>query len=225
MTYPNVIGEFATLDRVLLGRSLARYGDGEFNLAMGGRAKCQRADPKMAKRLRDILIDSGDCMVGIPNITAELPERKASFWKKYLSSAPPLLSERTYYSSFITRPDSAPWIDTPDYWSAVESLWKGKRVTLVCGSDRSLRASDLVGADVTEIVAPREDAFAGYDELLARIGRPELAILCLGPTATVLAVDLCDIGVQAVDMGHVGMFLRKHRLGQSMVMTAEDHAA
>lgn len=221
-TYPAVLDEFVTLQAVLAGRSLSRYGDGEFNLALGGAAKLQAPDSAMAARLRAILRDSGDCLVGIPNIRSATP--KAAFWGKYLTRALPLLTDREYASAFVTRPDSAPWIDVPEYWGSLESLWQGRTVTLVCGSDRSLRAADLVGADVTEIVGPRVNAWQDYDELLDAIGTPELAVLCLGPTATVLAVDLCARGVQAVDLGHVGMFLKKHRRGEPMAMTAADHA-
>lgn len=223
MTYPSVMSEFQTMRLVCAGRSLARFGDGEFNLALGGRAKCQSANAGLSVRLRAILSESGDCLVGLPNIHSQTP--KAKFWSKYLTTAAPLLSDRPYGSAFVTRPDSAPWIDTPDYWSAVESLWVGRKVTLVRGSGRSLLPSDLNGATVTEIVAPRDDAFSGYDALLERIGTPETALLCLGPTATVLAVDLCARGVHAIDLGHVGLFWRKHRRGESMLMTAEDHAA
>lgn len=223
MTYPHTVREIDTLRLVCEGLSLARFGDGEFNLALGGRAKCQAADPVLAARLRDILADSGRCLVGIPNIHSKTP--KAAFWSKYESKVAPILAERSYVSSFVTRPDSAPWIDTPEFWSLLESLWVGRSLTLVCGSDRSLRAADLIGADVTEIVAPRDNAFSGYDALLERIGTPETALLCLGPTATVLAVDLCARGVHAIDLGHIGVFLRHHRHGLPMAMTAEEHAA
>lgn len=221
MTYPRTLTEFETLSLVLDGCSLARYGDGEFNLALGGRAKCQAPDPALMLRLVEILADSGECLVGIPNIQSQTP--KAKFWSKYASF--PLLGSQVYGSAFVTRPDSAPWIDRPEFWDALESLWMGRKVTLVCGSDRSLRAADLVGADVTEILAPRENAFSGYHAMLEQIGTPELALLCLGPTATVLAVDLCAIGVHAVDLGHIGVFLRHHRQGLPMVMTPEEHAA
>lgn len=223
MTYPHVMSELETLRLVCEGRSLARYGDGEFNLAVGGRAKAQSAHVGLSDRLRAILADSGDCLVGIPNIHSQTP--KAAFWSKYQNQAAPLLSDRTYGSAFVTRPDSAPWIDTPEFWAALESLWVGKSVTLVRGSGRSLTPDDLHGACVTEIVAPRDDAFSGYDALLERIGTPETALLCLGPTATVLAVDLCARGVHAIDLGHIGVFLRHHRMGLPMAMTAEEHAA
>lgn len=223
MTYPSVLDESATLAAVVAGSSLARYGDGEFNLCRGASIPCQPHDRVLQARLQDILRDSGACLVGLPNLRSATP--KAPFWSKY-GVMGDLLTERAYVSAFVSRPDSAPWIDTPAYWAQVESLWVGQEVTLVRGSGKSLTADDLVGAaGVREVIAPRVGAWTDYEELLERVGTPARAILCLGPTATVMAVDLCARGVHAVDLGHVGMFLRKHRRGEPMQVTAEDKAA
>lgn len=219
--YPSVLTEVETMREVLAGRSLARYGDGELKMAshMAG-IKSQQADPLLTARLKDILQSSGECMVGIPNILSETP--KAPHWEKYKRFAW-LLADRPYVSSFVTRPDSAPWINTPDYWRALESLWIGQDVTLVRGSGKSLTAEDLVGArEVREILAPRQHAWSEYHALMGRIGRPTRVLLCLGPTATVMAADLCEKGVHAIDLGHIGMFLRKVRRGDPLVVTEAD---
>lgn len=228
--YPRVFGEVETLQRVVAGASLARYGDGEFKMAsrvVG--IKSQVANERLSERLASILTTSGSCLVGVPNIHAVIDEhvsdQKVEHWSKYLNYRS-LLSDRPYYSSFVTRPDSAPWINTPEYWALLESLWLGQDVTLVRGSGKSLVGEDLDGArTVTEIVAPRQHAWAEYASLLARIGTPKRALLCLGPTATVMAVDLCARGVHAIDLGHVGMFLRKVKRGQPLVVTEEDKVA
>ncbi len=223
-TYPAVLGEVETLQRVLAGASLARYGDGEFKLCRGGAIKSQPFAPTLSRRLQEILLDSGDCLVGIPNIHSETP--KSEFWTKYLRESRWLVS-RPYVSAFVTRPDSAPWINTPSYWDQLVSLWRGRDVTLVRGSGKSLTAEDIAGAarTVTEIVAPRQGAWGDYEKLLKRIGTPERVLICLGPTATVMAVDLCAKGVHAIDLGHVGMFLRKYRRGDPMWVTDVDRAS
>jgi hypothetical protein len=222
MTYPRVLSEADTLTAVVGGRSLARYGDGEFKLCNDGSGiKSQVGHPELARRLRGILHDAGPCLVGIPNIHSKTP--KAAFWAKYQAASRFLSPRMAYGSAFISRPDSAPWIDTEAYWQQLESLWVGQDVTLVRGSAKSLTAEDLMGAGtVTEIIAPRQHAWAEYESLLERIGTPARALLCLGPTATVMAVDLCARGVHAVDLGHVGMFLRKRRRGDPMWVTDED---
>lgn len=224
--YPDVLDELSTMRRVVAGASLARYGDGEFKMCNGRSSlKCQQALPTLAIRLQAILQDAGSCMVGIPNLRSATP--KAAFWAPYLDLAPTYLNPaKRYVSAFVTRPDSAPWVDVPEYWDLVESLWLGRHVTLVRGSRRSLTSEDLMGAGiVTEIICPAQNAFHEYDAILKRIGTPERALLCLGPTATVLAVDLAAQGVHAIDLGHVGMFLKKHRKGLPMWVTKKDKSA
>lgn len=221
MMYPNVVDEFSTLKRVVGGESLARYGDGELKLAShNGGIKSQMAAEDLSKRLREILLDSGDCMVGIPSIRSNTP--KAEFWGKYMRYGR-LLADRPYVSSFITRPDSAPWINTKKYWALLESLWVGQDVTVVRGSGKSLAPPDLIGArEITDVLCRKQHAWQDYDEILERIGTPKRALICLGPTATVLAVDLCKKGVHAIDLGHTAMFLRKMRRGEPMTVTDED---
>jgi hypothetical protein len=204
--------ERQTLEAALDGYSLARYGDGELKIALGRDAKSQAGSPDLARRLREILKSAGSrCLVAIPNVRSETPKRE--FWDQYGGARYVALYERrkVYGSSFITRPDSAPWIDFPFYWSRVIDLWRARDVVLVRGSSKSLTAADLVAArSVEEVVAPRQHAWAEYPALLARLkGERRRVLLCLGATATVLAFDLAAAGGHAVDLGHVGMFLRK----------------
>jgi hypothetical protein len=220
--YPGIIGEVDTLAEVCAGRSIARYGDGEFALCrLGVRIKCERGSPELSARLRGILHNSGECLVGIPNLRAAGP--KQQHWSGY-SWASTLLADRVYHSAFISRADSAPWINTPEYWAALESLWIGQDVTLVRGeSQRALQVSDLIGArSVREVIGPSADAYASYHDLLEQVGTPDRALLCLGPTATVMAVDLCAKGGHAIDLGHVAWFLRKARRGEPMQLTHDE---
>lgn len=219
-SYPSVLSEHETLTRVCAGASLARFGDGEFKLCRGGGIKSQAHDPVLQQRLRAILRDSGACLVGIPNLRSDTPKQK--FWSGFLTASQ-LLADREYGSAFISRPDSAPWIDTPAYWQLLASLWRGQDVTLVRGSKKGLVVEDLVGAGhVTEIIAPRQHAWGSYDALLEQVGTPTRALLCVGPTATVMAVDLCARGVHAIDLGHVALFWRKHLRGLPMRLTKDE---
>ena len=217
-SYPHVLGESETLDLMVSGRSIARYGDGEFAIAEDRSIRNQKGHPALASRLRAILLgEAGECLVGIPNLLAPLPQKKAYFWRKYTRCAALLNTQGSYVSSFVSRPDNAPWLDTPSYWDRLESLWAGQDVTLVRGDDPkdtggvSLVKKDLASArSVTEVIAPGINAWAQYDVILEKVGTPSRALLCLGPTATVMAVDLCRRGVHALDLGHVGMFRRRH---------------
>jgi len=210
--YPNVIDERQTLDMVLAGQSMSRYGDGELKLALGHSAKSQDFHPELCEKLRVILKSrSKECLVCIPNVMSTTP--KHVFWGQYAAPKYTNLYDPTwiYGSSFVSRPDSAPWIDTPPYWEKVRSLWRGLDVVLVRGGGKSLLPERMPGAaSVEEVIAPVRHAYVEYNALVARL-RPEKrrVILCLGATATVLAWELARAGVHAIDLGHMGMFLRR----------------
>ena len=233
MRYPSVMGEWSTLVEARGGRSISRFGDGEIKLALGRSAKSQAGDPKLALELKKILrAPTGPVLPCIPNIGGP-PGPKEAFWSQYRQGRYVSLyaSHGVYGSSFVTRPDSAPGIDVPDYWAAVREIWHGRDPILVRGSTKSLVAGELEGAaSVHEIVGPRQHAwterFNIYHEVLALTRAPEARkrpiILCLGATATVLASWLAIDGRWALDLGHIGMFLRKVKRNEPREVTEED---
>lgn len=193
-------------------RSLARFGDGELRLAIGGGCSSQKANKSLAAELRRLLTEPCDTLVGIPNFPLT-PNRET--WTKYAAHPfAKLYKLPTYGSAFITRPDNAPWIDTPDYWDAVRRLWAGRLVTLVLGDRKSLtpdmiEAGDAGGTVKRVIDAARTHAYADIDAIQEEIGtEPGLVLMCLGATATALARRLDEKGVHALDLGHIGMFMR-----------------
>jgi hypothetical protein len=55
-----------------------------------------------------------------------------------------------------------------------------------------------------------ENSYQCIDRIEDEVGKPSGPVLiCLGPTATVLAWRLARKGVHAIDLGHVGMFMRR----------------
>jgi hypothetical protein len=74
---------------------------------------------------------------------------------------------------------------------------------------------------ISRILCPARNAFYKYEEILKAfdgIDKQKLVLAALGPTATVLAYDLCEKGFQAIDIGALDIdyewFLRKEtRLG------------
>lgn len=224
MIWPDVLDEDETLDCVLAGASLARFGDGEFNLARGGTCITQKQVAPIAAVLKAILKFPGKCLIGIPR---QGVGPKAQFWARYdRPEVVKLLSpDVAYASAFVTRPDSAPWIDRPDYWLKLKSLWQGKKVTLVRGSWKSLTAEMLAdAAEVREIICAAKNAYDDCGYILDKIGEDKTVLLCLGPTATILALELSQRGAHAVDLGHIGMFLRKHERGLPMKVTDQEKA-
>jgi hypothetical protein len=207
LPYPEILSEDATVDLALSGTSLARYGDGEMSIMLGGNCVSQVYDPKLSVELRKTAA-SKSVLACIPNIAAS-PRQG---WKKYGEGKFGALwdQKRTYGSSLITRPDSAPWIDRPDYWAKIRRLWEDQDIVLVKGTERSLREETLAGAkSIRSVGGPRRDAYAELDAIEEEIGLPSARVLlCLGPSATVLADRLARKGVHAIDLGHLGMFMR-----------------
>jgi hypothetical protein len=207
MRYPKVLTEDETVDLALGGRSLARYGDGELRLAIGGRSISQVADKKLAVELCNILARERAVLPCIPSLKGP----QVSNWRKYASGTyVNLYRLKCYGAAFITRPDSSPWIDRPDYWDKIKRFWRGLDVTMVLGTERSLRADMLTEAkSVRYVWGPRRDAYGVINRIQEEIGTPSgPIILCLGAAATVLAARLADKGLWAVDLGHIGMFMR-----------------
>lgn len=216
--YPKIRSEDATLDAMLAGASIARFGDGEWRCAIGGGCTSQSADPGLARELRLVLTEpqTEKYIVGLPNPFGGCP-REVS-WIKY-TQAPflGLIGAGEYYSSFISRPDNAPWIDRPVYWARVRELWLGQDVILVTGDEKSVTAAMIGGQakSLREVHGPRQHAYAEIDRIeteiyshIAHTGTRTRVLICLGAAATVLAWRLARRGVHALDLGHLGMFMR-----------------
>lgn len=206
---PRVMTEDETLD-ACDRFSIARFGDGELRIAMGGAAASQRANPHLAAELVQILAKYRGALVGIPNFD-RTPRR--TDWQRYAAAGfARLYKQELYASAFITRPDNAPWIDRPDYWQKVRGLWRDRDVVLVRGDDKSLTPATMAEArSFVTVDGPRQNAYDVVDALEAKIievGKDRRVLLCLGATATVLAARLNRRGFHALDLGHIGMFMK-----------------
>lgn len=219
--YPQTLTEAETLEAALAGRSIARFGDGEFRLAVGGRAISQEANPKLADELRFMLARRTHALVCIPRIDGALPKDKVNGWMRYTEPRFVKLLDprRTYGSAFITRPDSAPSIDNEKYWNRFRDCWRERDCTLVIGSQRSITTDMMAEAKSIRVVdGTYHDSYAEIDRIEQEVGEPAppaRVILCLGATATVLAERLARKGVHALDLGHAGMFIRRRERGQA----------
>ena len=195
-----VLNEFETVKRILGGCSVARFGDGEIWLMSGGLARFQKQDKNLRNELWSILdCKEPTCLRCLPRAVGP----NSVYWKEFLF----LLSEPPIYvgSTFISRPDEAPWTDNEIYRRNLALVWENRNVTLVGAFD--LAPALKTASDITLIEAPATDAYDQIDELEEKIGLPDLAVLCLGATATCLASRLSKKGVQALDLGHLGKFM------------------
>ncbi len=209
--YPKVHDEWTTLRKLQEGFSIARFGDGELKMATGHEYRREPANRAMAKELMSILTKPNkNCLVGIWPLNPESPKHKSLVRHKERFKAV-LSPDVEYYSSLISRPDSAPWIRNREYALEFRKLWDGKYITVLCEPDSgALRAlSDQLG--VAHFPCPFTKAYAQIADFEERIARnkPDIAILACGPTATCLAHRLAKRGIQAIDFGSAGSFIAK----------------
>lgn len=211
--YPKVHDEWATLTKLKQGYSIARFGDGELKMATGKEYVREKPNRKMARELNAILTTPHRrCLVGIWPYNKSSP--KYASMSRHRDRFKTVLSpDVEYYSSLISRPDSAPWIRTREYALEFASLWSGKRVSVLCEPDsgtlRALAASNP--ARVDHVACPREGAYLYVNWFYKQLLRndPEIVLMACGPTASCLAHRFAVQGTQAIDFGSGGAFLAK----------------
>jgi hypothetical protein len=210
--YPDVLNEFVTLDALHTGKSIARYGDGELKMIHGGSYIREDPNPSAAAELYEVLTEPvAECIVGIPTMDEKGP--KIESWLRHKDRFCGVLSPHvTYYSSFITRPDSAPWIENHHFAREMEDLWRGKVVTLVGEkSSKLLGVVRLAAKSVRHVECARHGAYRQIRDLEREVFKkaiPQVVILSCGITATCLANRLAP-KVQTLDLGSVGGFLQR----------------
>ena len=226
--YPRFRSDEETLRMITQeGKSLARFGDGEFAIAFRiARQKFQRPDERLAERIRQVLNSNHpDLLIAIADHYGSLDEYNEQtvagirhymteeIRKQHRQIIPP---DRIYSDTYITRPyviyrDA--FTENPGRrFDALKKIWKGKRIIIVEGAQTRLGVgNDLFreSAQLRRIIAPPTNSFDRYDEILReclkRSGEADLFILAIGPSSGVLAHDLTVEGIQAVDVGHIDL--------------------
>lgn len=226
--YPQILPIDQTLKRLVYEKaSLARFGDGEFSAIQGQiRHRFQNIpDQKLSDRLKEVLkSEEENMLIGIADNYGNLDqysiqakrEIRNYMTKKVRMEHLNLLSRnKKYHNAYITRPyvmycDNQ--TDAPaKRFENLKKIWNLRECIFVEGEKTGLGVgNDLFDNTVSikRIIAPAENAFSKYEQILsACIRQPKdcLFLLSLGPTATVLAYDLYKSGYQAIDIGHIDL--------------------
>lgn len=220
---PKVLGTKESLQLLLNEKcSVARFGDGEFNIIRGGGLGFQCADAELAERLKEVLHKNTDGLkIGIPDVFDDLSEyedKSAKFWNAYLGMHRGELvhlidMDRTYLNTNMTRFWSGykNKENTSEIIDLYKKIWEKRDIVFVEGKLTRIGVGNGLFSDansIHRILCPAKDAWSRYDQILStildmKLSRDTLFILALGPTATVLAYDLTRMGYQALDLGHL----------------------
>ena len=225
-----------TLDKIINDRcSISRFGDGEFSCMNYSRMSYHDPSEDLTERLKEVLSsDIPNLLIGLPDCFGSLDcyvSYTRKFWKKYMSKKrqktySSLDMNKVYYNAFFNRyylnfnKTEEHYQRCCIYFKKLKQIWKNRDVVLLESQEARLGVGNdiLDGAkSISRIIfCPVKNAFEKYDEILAafdEVNSDTLILLALGPTATVLAYDLCKKGYQTVDFGNISeeyeCFLRK----------------
>jgi glycosyltransferase family protein len=224
-----------TLDKILQDKcSLSRFGDGEFVLMNGGRIHYQPRSPELALRLKEVIgSDNPNLMIALPPCFGSLEHflpPVAEFWIKCMSRKRETIYSyldmgRVYYDAFFSRvymqdhKTDEHYKKCSSYYEKIKKIWANRDIVICEGHGTRFGIfNDLLNGtkSIERILCPPRNAFEKYDEILSAfndIATDKLILISLGPTATVLAHDLCSKGYQAIDIGALDLdyewFLRK----------------
>lgn len=200
--------------------SIARFGDGEFDIINGGQEGYQSSNKVLAEKLKYVLENPiKTCLIGIPDTISyynNLTKESEEYWINYMFKWRKLyvshLDENiTYISANITRP----YLRYKDksvcsyYFKMLKKIWDNKDLLIVEGSKTRLGVgNDLFNnsKSIKRILCPPENSFDKYSQIFDAIkkhGKNKLILLALGPTATILAYELSKYNYTALDIGHI----------------------
>lgn len=226
--YPHIADSSIAIDKIVHEhKSIARFGDGEFAIMMNvERQKFQKNDPLLAARLKETLhSDLPDLLIAIADNYGNLDkynDNGALGIRLYMTNEcrkahQALLDPtRTYYDAYMSRPYALYRDNDTDApqkrFKHLQQIWQDRDVIFVEGALTRLGVGNDLFANahsIKRIIAPPTSSFDKYDEILAaslQYATPDtLFLLAIGPSAGVLAYDLCANGYQAVDIGHVDL--------------------
>jgi hypothetical protein len=214
---PKVLNEWQTLYRIINGCSISRYGDGEIKHMDGRRNVSQSWKPDLQKALIDVFHSNiPNHLIGVPYVfngrsyTEVADDYIRSMRRRFYKI---LDKNKVYGSAYITRGDCCGYLHWSSYWSVLSEIWRDRDVVLVRGHEGRANPSMMHSArNIEQIPCQSLHAWNQYKDLMSECmkhPKESLYLLCVGPTATVMAADLAKRGRQAVDIGHLGMFYRR----------------
>jgi glycosyltransferase family protein len=219
---PTVRTTDETLEKILRDNcSVSRFGDGEFGLMYGENLIFQTNHPELRKKLKEIIKSNQENhIVCIPNVfnnnLDNFTEKSKRYWMNYLKVKrhkiyKMLDMKKNYNDALVTRLyiDQADKTRVKKRFDLFKYIWKNREIVIVEGEKSRLGiGNDLFSAarSIERIICPAQDAFTKYELILQEVlihSTSKLILIALGPTATVLAYDLSQLGYQAIDIGHI----------------------
>lgn len=211
-----------TIEKIVQGYSISRYGDGEFDIAFRKKSiNFQEYDLELSNYLKEILNSSlPKHLVAIPRTLIEIKNLKDNekyFWSRYYLKQKKKLkenisNEKVYFDSMISR-FYMPYIKFEENIRDIENLinyFSNKKILIIEGENTRFGLGNSLlknASEIQRIILPDKNGFKKYkkilDFVLNNFTKDNIILIALGPTATVLAYEFCKNGYQALDIGHM----------------------
>ena len=223
--YPRIGDTEEAVNKIVKERcSFVRFGDGEFEIMAGKEGPIfQKYSHNLAKRLLEVISSEEDrLLIGIANNYGNLDvydEEIADGIRSYMRDEirefhrSVLQKDRVYYDAYMFK-SYFPYKNRKDTWKRVhmvKRIWDKRDILIVEGDKtRTGCGNDLFdnAKTIKRVLAPTQNAFDKYDEILhaiLRIDKSSLILVILGSAAKPLVYDLTRKGYQAVDVGQIDM--------------------
>ncbi|USS84721.1 GT-D fold domain-containing glycosyltransferase [Fructilactobacillus myrtifloralis] len=220
---PKIENSSTTIQKILDEHlSVSRYGDGELNWMVGNddQTSFEIQSDQLQRRLQEIISSNlQHHIVTLPMALKTLDDttfKSIYFWEKQLLKNGSkwfkyIDPQKTYYDTNITRPyiDKKNKQTTGQIFRLLLQIWSQRDVLIVEGTKTRFGVgNDLLknARSIRRVECPPKNAFENYETILktvTKVARPnDIILVALGPTATVLAYDLCKQGLQTIDIGH-----------------------
>lgn len=221
---PKILSIDETIDAIINNRlSVSRFGDGEFSLILNiDNPMFQNPSIELSNKLLETLQSNlPQLLICLPKIFEKKDLQRMTkdafkFWNRYIifnrKAIYRLLNFNiTYGNSQFTRN----YIDNKNknfskiYFNKTKRIWENRNIVIIEGRyTRFGINNDLLNnvSSIKRILCPEKNAFSKYTKILNEALKQDkniLFLIALGPTATILAYDLCKNGYQAIDIGHL----------------------
>ena len=200
--------------------SVARFGDGEFQLMCGNSIPFQKHSKELQQRMIDVFnSDISKLKIAIVRAMwfdkSNLSDINKNFWRRYgpgfrKQILPYIDMKKTYFAAEMTLAYTYfKNYDIETYFKKIRKIWDNKDIVVVCGKSVFDNIDNNIFDNVKSIdyvYTKAIDAFDEYDDLLSKVkkqNKGKIIIAICGPTAKVLVYDLAKIGYWALDMGHI----------------------
>lgn len=210
--YPKMESIEDTIEEIVNNRkSISRFGDGEYSLVLYRNIGFQTKSLRIAFRMFEILKGKSNpnCLVGIiVPVLNQGPLGQYSLRYMYENNIHILrmFTDKKYYSARISREM------TKESVVKLQNAWLNRNVIFVSGKNSRFDVNHKIFKGVktkVSIWTLPVNAWGEYEKVIDKVKDESkklddpLVICAIGPTATVLAYDLSNIGIQCLDLGHI----------------------